>query len=52
MSRSKERKAELELERKRQQEEVARTEHKNMLLYGVIAAVVAILDPKGLKTER
>ena len=43
MSRSKERKAELELERKLQQEEEARTERKNMVMYGVIAAVVAVL---------
>lgn len=42
MSASKERKAELELERMRQREEEAKTERKNMILYGVIAAVVAV----------
>lgn len=43
MSASKERKAELELERKRQREEEAKAERKSMILYGVIAAVVAVL---------
>ncbi len=43
MSASKERKQELELERKRQREEEAKAERNSMRLYGVVAAVVAVL---------
>lgn len=42
MSASKEHKKQLELERQRQREEQAKTERKNMKLYGLVGAVCAI----------
>lgn len=43
VSASKERKEELELERKRQREEEAKKDRRSMRLYGLVAAVVAVL---------
>ena len=43
VSASKENKQELELERKRQREEEAKSERKSMRLYGIVAAVVAVI---------